>query len=281
MSIDEKNHPHRREVLQQGWALGWALAVSPVTAFAQKSASDDVVVKDIRLSVEGGTLPVYTARPKGKGPFPAVLVIQEIFGIHAYIQDVCRRLAREGYLAAAPDLYFRQGDATKIADIATLRSTIVDKTPQTQVWADVDATARWIAKEGGGAPGRLAITGFCWGGNVTWSYAAHNPAVKAGVAWYGKLSETAGPAPKQTPIELAPKLTVPVLGLYGAKDGGIPLKDVEAMRAVLGKGKSGSRIDVYPEADHGFHADYRPSFHAESAADGWKKLLAWFREHGV
>lgn len=280
MSRDEKNSLHRREVLQQGFALGWALAVSPVTALAQKSATNDVVVQEIRLPTNGG-LPIYAAHPKGKGPFPAVIVVQEIFGVHAYIQDVCRRLAREGYLAAAPDLYFRLGDATKISDIPTLRSTMVDKTPQTQVWSDVDATVDWVQTGGRSSPGKLAVTGFCWGGNVTWTYSSHNPKVKAGVAWYGKLSESPGAAPKVTPIDIASTLTVPVLGLYGGKDRGIPAKDVDAMRAALAKGNSGSRIDVYPEAEHGFHADYRPSYHSASAADGWKKMLAWFREHGV
>lgn len=263
------------------WTTRWALSVRPMSSSAPPRDADDVLVESWRVRVGRDELPVYVARPKDAGIFPAVLVFQEIFGIHAYIQEVCRQLAREGYVAAAPDFYFRLGDATRILDIPTLRATLVEKTPQSQVWADTDATVRRLESTSSVDPSRLAITGFCWGGNLTWTYAAHNPRVRAGVAWYGKLAETAGPPPKRTPLEVASSLTVPILGLYGGKDASIPAADVEAMRAVLAKGQSGSRIDVYPDADHGFHANYRPSFHREAAEDGWRKMLGWFREHGV
>jgi carboxymethylenebutenolidase len=263
------------------WTTGWALSVRPTQSSAPPAGADDVLVESWPVGVGPDELPVYVARPKGAGVFPAVLVFQEIFGIHAYVQEVCRRLAREGYVAAAPDFYFRLGDATRVLDIPTLRATLVEKTPQSQVWADADATVRRLESSSCVDPTRLAVTGFCWGGNLTWTYASHNPRVRAGVAWYGKLAETAGPPPKRTPLELASSLTVPILGLYGGKDASIPAADVDAMRAILANGRSGSRIDVYPDADHGFHADYRPSFHREAAEDGWRKMLGWFREHGV
>lgn len=221
------------------------------------------------------------ARPiEHAGKLPVVLVVQEIFGVHEHIQDICRRLAKLGYLAIAPELYFRQGDPRAVADIPTLMSKIVSKVPDAQVLGDLDATLAWGEKQGGDA-NRAAITGFCWGGRITWLYAAHNPSIKAGVAWYGKLVGDKTELQPRQAVDIAPSLSVPVLGLYGGKDGGIPLDSVEAMRSALSAGKSGSEIVVYPEAGHAFNADYRPSYVESAARDGWQRLIAWLESHGM
>ena len=212
--------------------------------------------------------------------FPVVLVVQEIFGVHEYIKDVCRRLAKAGYLAVAPELYARQGDVSKMTDIQKILDTVVAKVPDTQVLGDLDATAAWAANHSGNT-GKLAITGFCWGGRIVWLYAAHNPGLKAAVAWYGRLTGDKDALHPQQPIELAKTLKVPVLGLYGAQDQGIPVKSVEAMRAELKAARNPSEIVIYPDAGHAFHADYRPSYRKGPAEDGWKRLLQWFKTHGV
>jgi carboxymethylenebutenolidase len=207
-------------------------------------------------------------------------VISEIFGVHEYIADVARRFAKQGYMALAPDLFERQGDPRMISNVADLIKEIISKTPDAQVMGDLDATVAW-AKQNGGNVDKLAITGFCWGGRITWMYAAHNPSVKAGVAWYGRLAgETHSVYPKH-PIDIAPTLRVPVLGLYGAKDQGIPLADIDKMKVALAKGNSGSTFVVYPDAGHGFHADYRPMYAEKDAKDGWSRALDWFKSHGV
>ncbi len=235
----------------------------------------------IKIPTVGGEMPGYWARPKGKGPFPVVLVIQEIFGVHEYIQDVCRRLAKVGYFAVAPSLYFRQGDVTKMTEIPKIISDVVSKVPQDQVMGDLDATLAWLKKNPAANPTRTAITGFCWGGNVTWMYCARNPELKAGVAWYGRLVGEPNAMNKKFPVDIAKDLKVPVLGLYGGKDNGIPQASVDKMKKLLAEGKSGSEIVVYPDAEHAFHADYRPSYHERSAKDAWNQLLAWFKKHGV
>lgn len=209
-----------------------------------------------------------------------VLVVQEIFGVHAHIQDVCRRLSRLGYLAIAPSLFERQGDVTKLPDIASIRP-VVAKVPDTQVMSDLDATVAWAGREGGGDSRRLGITGFCWGGRITWLYAAHNPNLKAGVAWYGRLVGVSTPQQPSYPLDLVARIKAPVLGLYGGKDDGIPLETVERMQAALKAAGGRSEIVVYPEAPHGFHADYRPSYRPEASADGWSRLQAWFKANGV
>jgi carboxymethylenebutenolidase len=220
--------------------------------------------------------------PQGPGPFPAILVVHEIFGVHEYIQDICRRLAKQGYLAIAPSLYFRQGDVTRMKDIQQIMSQIVSKVPQEQVMSDLDATLDWLNKFSNCDTSRTGIVGFCWGGNVTWMYSNHNSNIKAGVAWYGPLSgEAVLNRPSKNPIQIATTLKVPVLGLYGGKDTRISNKDIKQMRKQLKKGKSNSKIIVYPKADHGFHADYRASYNQKAASDGWKKMLDWFKNHGV
>jgi len=271
----------RREFLVTTMATGFALAVQPVAAETIMTDPSGLVAGEVRIPVPDGTMLAYRAMPEKGGPFPVVIVVQEIFGVHEYIRDVCRRLAKLGYLAVAPDLYGRQGDPTKLSDINAIVTTIVAKVPDKQVMADLDATVAWAQKSGSGDGDRLAITGFCWGGRVVWLYAAHNPKVKAGAAWYGRLAGQTTDLTPTSPIDIAAALTVPVLGLYGGDDQGIPLESIEQMRTALHQGKSGSEIVVYPGAPHGFHADYRPSYRQQAATDGWQNMIAWFRRYGV
>jgi carboxymethylenebutenolidase len=228
-------------------------------------------------------MPAYRAAPAGKTGLPVVLVVSEIFGVHEYIADVARRFARQGYLAIAPELFVRQGDAQSYGEIAKLIAEVISKVPDSQVMGDLDATVAW-ARANGGDASKLGVTGFCWGGRITWMYSAHNPGVKAGVAWYGRLVGAASPLTPRHPVDIAGALHGPVLGLYGSADTGIPLDTVEAMKTALAAGNAAakrSQFMVYPEAPHAFHADYRPSFRKEPAEDGWKRALAWFQQHGV
>ena len=259
---------------------GFAAATPPVTASVITTDTDGLVAGFIDLSVGGQTVPVYRAQPAGKSGLPVILVVSEIFGVHEHIADVARRFAKQGYLALAPQLFVRQGDPSAIDDIPTLFRDIVSKAPDAQVMADLDACVAWAAQNGGDA-GKLGITGFCWGGRVTWLYAAHNPDVKAGVAWYGRLAGDINANQTSYPVDVAPSLRVPVLGLYGARDTGIPLDTVERMKAALAQGASGSEFVVYPDAGHAFYADYRPSYHAADAQDGWNRALDWLRRHGA
>jgi len=210
-----------------------------------------------------------------------VLVVQEIFGVHEHIKDVCRRFAQEGYCAIAPELYARQGDVSKFTDHREIFAQVVSKVPDAQVMADLDATVAWATKSGSGDAARVGVTGFCWGGRITWLYAAHNPTLKAGVAWYGRLTGQPNELQPQHAVDVAADLKAPVLGLYGGKDQGIPPEDVERMRAALAAAKQPSEIVVFPAAPHGFNADYRPSYRAADAQEAWRQCLAWFRRHGV
>lgn len=260
-------------------AAGFALAVQPVQASTVISTdASGLDAGSAAVKVSGGELPIYYARPAQGDKLPVVLVVQEIFGVHEHIRDVCRRLAKQGYLAIAPELFFRQGDPTKLENVADILSSIVSKVPDAQVMADLDACAEWAATRGGDAT-RLAITGFCWGGRITWLYAAHNPRLKAGVAWYGRLDGAPSDNQPRHPIDIAANLNAPVLGLYGGQDQGIPLDDVEAMREAIKAAGKPSDIVVYPDAPHAFHADYRPSFRKTEAEDGWKRLLEWFSKN--
>ncbi len=272
----------RRTFVGGSLAAGFALAVQP--ALGQSvvvTPADGLVAGEITVQApDGVALKAYRAQPAGKGPFPTVLVVQEIFGVHEYIRDVCRRLARQGYQAIAPNLFQRQGDPAGIDSVADILAKVVSKVPDAQVLADLDATAAWAAANGGDAA-RLGITGFCWGGRITWLYAAHNPKLKAGVAWYGRLTGVASAMTPQHPIDVVDKISAPVLGLYGAKDQGIPVSDVDDMRADLAKAGKRAEFVVYPDAGHAFHADYRPSYRAADAADGWGRLLAWFKASGL
>ncbi len=269
----------RRGFMTTLGAAGFALAVQPVMAQTViDTPATGLSHGSATVPVGGDALPVYFARPATGTQLPVVLVVQEIFGVHAYIQDVCRRLAHEGYLAIAPELFFRQGNPAAIDNVAEIISAIVSKVPDAQVMADLDACAAWAPGQGGN-PAQLAITGFCWGGRITWLYAAHNPQLKAGVAWYGRLDGAPADNTPQHPIDVAAALHAPVLGLYGGQDQGIPVEDVDMMRDALTAAASPSEIVLYPDAPHAFHADYRPSYRSAEAADGWERLLAWLRQH--
>ncbi|MCC5622917.1 dienelactone hydrolase family protein [Nostoc sp. CHAB 5715] len=261
-------------------ATGFALAVQPISAEVITTDAKGLVAGAVKIPVKDGEIPAYRAAPATGNNFPIVLVIQEIFGVHEHIQDITRRFAQLGYLAIAPELFIRQGDVTKLSSIDEIRP-IVAKVPDAQVLSDLDATVNWAVKSAKGNADKLGITGFCWGGRITWLYAAHNPKVKAGVAWYGRLVGDATELQPKYPVDIASKLTVPVLGLYGGKDTGIPLNTVEQMRDRLKESSSKSEIIVYPDAPHAFFADYRPSYREKDAKDGWKRLLAWFKENGV
>lgn len=260
---------------------GFATVVSPTASTTIITHNDAIQGGETTINTQGENMPAWFARPKeADGPLPVVLVVQEIFGVHEHIRDICRRLAAEGYLAVAPELYFRQGDPSEYSEIKQLFSELVSKVPDAQVLADLDHVANWAAKHGGDMR-NMAITGFCWGGRIVWLYAAHNPQLKAGVAWYGKLvGEKTMKQPKH-PVDIAVDLNAPVLGLYGAKDDGIPLESVETMRQALHAANATAEIIVYPEAGHAFNADYRPSYHEASAKDGWQRMLAWFHQYGV
>lgn len=265
----------------------FAAAVRPIQAQTRIITDDKgLIVGEVKIPAADGEIPAYRAMPDKKGgKFPVVLVIHEIFGVHEWIQDVCRRFAKLGYMAIAPALYARQGEVSSIKDSRELNRQIFSKIPDTQSMTDLDATVAWAKKSGSGNTKKLSITGFCWGGRITWMYAAHNPKVDAGAAWYGRVAPTpnspVNEAQPKTPVDHAKDLKVPVLGLYGGLDKGIPLDGVQRMQDELKKGKSGSEIVVFPNADHGFHADYRPSYNREASEDAWKKLQEWFKEHGA
>ena len=276
---------NRRHFIVSALGAGFALAVQPVMAqTAISTDSSGLVTGEIKVAAAGGEMPAWRAQPAKGSHFPVVLVVQEIFGVHEYIKDVCRRLAQLGYLAIAPELYARQGDPRKIGNVQEILSTLVAKVSDAQVMADLDACAAW-AKSNHGDPSRLAITGFCWGGRITWLYAAHNPQVKAGVAWYGRIVGLVSEMNPKNPIDIAGQLKGPVLGLYGGLDQGIPLEIVEKMEQALADAKNpasqASSIHIYDNAPHAFHADYRPSYRKEDAEDGWKRLQAWFKQNGV
>ena len=271
----------RRGFLGAALGTGFAAAVMPVCAqTAIKTDSAGLTAGEVMVPVKGQNVPVYRAQPEGKKNLPVVLVVSEIFGVHEHIADIARRFAKQGYMALAPDLFVRQGDPTSYGSVAEVMKEVIAKTPDEQVMADLDAVAAW-AKDQGGDPGKLGITGFCWGGRIVWLYSAHNPKVKAGVAWYGRLVGDKTPTTPTQPLDIASKLKVPVLGLYGGKDTGIPLETVDQMKAALAKGGSKSEFVIYPNAPHAFHADYRPSYVEADAKDGWKRCLAWFKSHGV
>ena len=270
----------RRELLLGTVAAGFALAVRPVSASTITTSAKGLTAGWVSVPVAGGAVRAYRARPARGSGFPVVLVVQEIFGVHAYIEDVCRRLARLGYLAMAPSLFDRQGDVSRLPDIPSILPVVMS-VPDGQVMDDLDASVAWAAASGEGDVSRLGITGFCWGGRITWLYAAHNPKLKAGVAWYGRLVGTATERQPLFPIDLVSSLKAPVLGLYAGQDDGIPMESVERMQRALKAEDSPSRIEVFPETPHGFHADYRPSYRAAAALAGWKRLQEWFRSHGV
>jgi carboxymethylenebutenolidase len=271
----------RRGFMVSALGAGFALATQPVMAqTAIKTDSEGLTAGEISVPTADGALPAYRAMPAGGSRLPTVLVVHEIFGVHEYIKDTCRRLAKAGYLAIAAEMYARHGDVSKMANIQDILAGPVAAASDAEHMADLDACAAWAAKNGGD-PARLAITGFCRGGRTTWLYAAHRNGLKAAVAWYGALE--AAPTPKQPkwPLDLAGELKAPVLGLYAGKDQGISADQIEDMSAALKKAGGKSQIHVYPDAPHAFHADYRPTYRKEAAEDGWQRMLAWFRANGV
>ncbi|MCE2970377.1 MAG: dienelactone hydrolase family protein [Burkholderiales bacterium] len=268
---------NRRGFIKTSLGAGFAAAVLPVSAQTMiVTDTQGLVAGEVKIPTKDGTMPAYRAMPAGKTNLATVLVVQEIFGVHEHIKDVCRRLAKAGYLCIAPELFARQGDASKYTDIPTLQKELVSKVPDAQVMSDLDATAAWAAANGGD-PARLAITGFCWGGRITWLYAAHNPKVKTGVAWYGRVVGTANEMTPKHPLDVAAQIKQPILALYGGADAGIPNDTIEKMMAALkAAGNMRSELVLYPDTPHAFHADYRPSYRKEQAEDAWKRLLAWF-----
>ncbi len=271
----------RRTFVVTSLTAGFALAVQPIQAqTAITTDTNGLTAGEVKIPVKDGEIPAYRAMPAKGRNFPVALVVQEIFGVHEHIKDICRRFAKAGYLAVAPEMYARQGDVSKMTNFNDIIQKVVSKVPDAQVMSDLDATVAW-AKKNSGNTSKLAITGFCWGGRIVWLYAAHNPNLKAGVAWYGRLVGAASELQPKHPIDVVKDLKAPVLGLYGGADTGIPNNTVEQMQKALKDANKPSEIKLYPDTPHGFHADYRPSYRKEQAQDGWNLLLAWFKKNGV
>ncbi|MDE1182112.1 dienelactone hydrolase family protein [Paraburkholderia sp.] len=274
----------RRTFIKAALGTGFAAAVLPVSAQTVHTDSDGLEAGEIGIHAKDGVLvPAYRAQPKGKMHLPVIIVIHEIFGVHEHIADVCRRFAKQGYLAIAPDLYTRQGDASVYPTIQQLSEQLVSKVPDEQVLSDIDSTVAWAGEHGGNLD-KVGINGFCWGGRITWLYAERNPRVKAGVAWYGRVVGAKNAMTPANPLDRVADLHAPVLGLYGRQDQSIPQDTLEQMKAAIAQGPQagrGSQFVVYDDAGHAFFADYRPSYKKADAEDGWRRALAWFRQHGV
>ena len=272
---------NRRQFLVTELTAGFAAAVQPIAAETITTDAAGLDAAEVKIPVRDGEIPGYRARPAGGRGLAVVLVVQEIFGVHEHIRDLCRRLAKRGYLAIAPELYARQGIVAEMSDIREITSKVVSKVPDAQVMADLDDAARWAASSEKGNPAKLALAGFCWGGRIAWLYAAHNADLKAAAAWYGRLAGPTDELHPRNPIDIAGSLKAPVLGFYGGQDQGIPLNSVEEMRAALKAAGKRSEIVVYPDAPHGFNADYRPGYRQAPAQDAWQRMLDWFKKHGV
>ena len=274
----------RRGFTRTALGAGFAAAALPVVGQTTiKTDSQGLVVGEVDIVVGDFKMPADRAAPAGRAGAPVVLVISEIFGVHEHIADIARRFAKLGYFAIAPDLFARQGDPQSYGEIGKLIAEVVSKVPDAQVMGDLDACVSWAAGQGADTS-RVGITGFCWGGRIVWLYAAHSPAVRAGVAWYGRLVGQPSALAPTNPVDVVGALKAPVLGLYGGKDTGIPLDTVERMKTALAGGSEAARrsaFHVYPDAPHAFHADYRPSYRREAADDGWRRCLEWFRARGV
>lgn len=283
LSLFPDPHLDRRGFMRASVGVGFAAAVSPVVAqTAIKTDTSGLVAGGIDIKTAKDTIPGYRAKPATGSKFPVVLVVSEIFGVHEHIADICRRLAKLGYYAIAPELFVREGDVKNKPGIKEVLEVVM-KVSDEAVYADLDASVAHAQSDGGDTT-RLAVTGFCWGGRIVWMYAAHNPGLKAGIAWYGRLAGGAEPAQPVQPVDVAARLHAPVLGLYGGQDQGIPLDTVGRMKAGLAAGNTAAKASefvVYPDAPHAFHADYRPSYRKEAAEDGWKRMLAWLRKNGV
>jgi carboxymethylenebutenolidase len=278
-NLFDRARDNRREMLAKV-AAGFALAVQPISAETVTTSADGLVAGDIQLPTKDGSIAAYRAMPASGGNFPVALVVPEIFGLHEHIKDVCRRLAHQGYFAIAHEPFSRHGDVSKLSDFSEIR-TIVSKQSDEMVMSDLDAEVAFAASSGKADTSRLAVTGFCWGGRIVWLYAAHNPNLKAGVAWYGRLVGQSTELQPKHPVDVAASLKAPVLGLYGEEDTGIPLDTVEQMRKAAQTFGKIAEFVVYPKAPHAFHADYRPSYREKEARDGWARMLAWFKKYGV
>ena len=284
MLVPAKAGFNRRAFVHTALGCGFASAVLPVTAQTViKTDSVGLDVGEVTIPVGDFKMPAYRAAPVGRAGLPVVLVVSEIFGVHEHIADVARRFAKAGYVAIAPELFARQGDPGAYGEIAKLIAEVVSQVPDAQVMTDLDACLAWAATQGADAA-KSGITGFCWGGRLTWLYAAHNPTVKAAVAWYGRLVGPTSTLNPRHPVDVAGQLKAPVLGLYGAKDSGIAQDTVDRMKTALAMGSAAaqrSSVVIYPDAEHAFHADYRPTYQKQAADDGWQRTLAWFKVHGV
>jgi carboxymethylenebutenolidase len=281
--VSPKTDVNRRNFLVRKLTTGFALAVQPIASGAITTDTGGLTAGEVKIPTSDGEIPAYRAMPaKGKS-FPTILVVQEIFGVHEHIKDICRRLAKGGYLAVAPEMYARQGDVSKLSDVQEIIKNVVSKVPDSQVMSDLDAAVAW-AQQNSGDSARLGITGFCWGGRVVWMYAANSTKVKAGVAWYGRLITAPTEMSPKNPIDIVSELKAPVLGLYGGKDQGIPVEHVQKMREALKAGSTAAKqsmIQLYEEAPHGFHADYRNSYRELDAKDAWQRMLTWFKKHRI
>ncbi|WP_211235864.1 dienelactone hydrolase family protein [Roseomonas gilardii] len=282
-AIPGRDGLHRRDIIVMTSLMTGLTLATAHGAAAQVIQTDNVGLwaGEVQIPTANAQIPAYAARPAGEGPFPTVLVIEEIFGVHDYIKDICRRLAKAGYLAVAPELYARLADLSKMTDVQQIVRDVISKAPDATMLSDLDATVAWAKAEGRGDTARLGVTGFCRGGRNTWLYAAHNPALKAAVAWYGPVGGGTSDIQPRTPADVAAELKCPLLGLYGGADTGIPVDQVQAAAQKARAAGKQVEIVVLPDAPHGFHADYRPSYRREAAEDGWRRMLAWFRGHGV
>ncbi len=270
----------RRGFVMTSLATGFAMSAQPVSAQTIHTDANGLEAGEVKVPVADGSIPAYRAMPDKGGPFPTVLVVQEVFGVHEHIKDIVRRLAKLGYYAIAPELYARQGNPAEIKDPKELITKIVSKVPDEQVMSDLDATLVYAKSSDKADLSKLAVTGFCWGGRITWLYAGHQPALKAAVAWYG-VDRAHSELTPNNPLDIIPDLKCPVLGLYGGADKSIPRELVDKRQAACQADGKTCDVMVYPDAPHGFNADYRPSYRPEAAKDGWAKMLAWFKDHGV
>ncbi len=271
----------RRALVKAGLSVGFCAAAAPVSAQTIATSAEGLTAGEVKVPAGEVDIPAYRAEPESGGPFPTVVVVHEVFGVHEHIKDVCRRWAKLGYYAIAPELFARQGDAAAETDIPKLMATIVAKKPDAEVASDLDATLRFAKASGSADLERAAIVGFCWGGRQVWLYAAHNPSLKAAVAWYGPLAYPVSDLRPKNPPDIVGELKVPVLGLYGGKDKSIPPDQIEAMRSKLAAAGGASRIVVYADAGHAFYADYRPSYVKADAEASWREATAWLKAHGV
>lgn len=270
----------RRGMIMTSLISGFTLAVTAVEAQVIHTDTIGIAGGEVKIPVSDGEMPGYASKPNGPGPFPIVLVNEEIFGVHEHIKDLCRCLAKAGYLAVAPEIYARQGDLSKMTDVSQIVSQVISKKPDAEMLSDLDAAVAWAGKNGGDL-NRLGVTGFCRGGRNTWLYDAHNPQVKAAVAWYGPVKGATSDIQPKNAIDVAPNLNAPLLGLYGGQDSGIAVPDVEAAATVARTAGKTVEIHLYGDAPHGFNADYRPSYKKADAEDGWARMLAWFKKYGV